>query len=183
MQTRHVEFLIQGLPQEGQVAHVSPHFSSVSLGRSVTAAALSWGAETGATLVGWSCLPPKQDSGTSSALTTSLGYRKRLHTKNQRHKPEGPLMRVEALEASVSISLVQMPTETAFFEENFNTDNSCLPAVTFLVVSCGAPLLGPPAFHIICVRVERGDEHQKVIRGQDRVLARGHPKPPVSSDN
>lgn len=35
-------------------------------------------------------------------------------------------------------------------------------------------------FHIICVCIwSRGD----VIKGQDHVLARGHPKSPVSSDN
>lgn len=84
MKTRPVEFLIQGLPQEGQEAHVSPHFSSVSLGRSVTAAALSWGGGAGDTLVGWSCLPPKQDTGMSSPLTTSSG----VQEENAHRKPK-----------------------------------------------------------------------------------------------
>lgn len=132
METRHVEFLIQGLPQEGQGAHVGSLLFSAFLGRSVTAAALSWGGGAGATLVGWSCLPPEQDSGMSSPLTTSPGVpRKSLLTKNQRRKPQRPLMRVGDFQRHCSISLVHMQTETAFPEENFNTDNSCLPAVTF----------------------------------------------------
>lgn len=40
-------------------------------------------------------------------------------------------MRVGDLKHQCSMSLVQMQTETAFLEENFNTDNSRLPAVTF----------------------------------------------------
>lgn len=46
--------------------------------------------------------------------------------------------------------------------------------------SCG-PLLGLPACsYCVC---GAGHEHQKVTRGQDCVLAGGHPNPPVSSNN
>lgn len=87
MNSWHIEFVIQGLPQEGQLAHVSPHFSP-SLGRSVTAAALSWGGGAGAVLVGWSCLPPKQDSGMFSPLSTRWtggGFTQKTKGINLRH--------------------------------------------------------------------------------------------------
>lgn len=74
MKARHVEFLIQGLPQEGQVAHVSPHFSSGSLGRSVAAAAFPGAEELEPHWGGAAC--PQSRTEHVLTLTTSSAYKK-----------------------------------------------------------------------------------------------------------
>lgn len=74
MKARHVEFLIQGLPQEGQVAHVSPHFFSGSLGRSVAAAAFPGAEELEPHWGGAAC--PQSRTEHVLTLTTSSAYKK-----------------------------------------------------------------------------------------------------------
>lgn len=74
MKARHVEFLIQGLPQEGQVAHVSPHFSSGSLGRSVAAAAFPGVEELEPHWDGAAC--PQSRTEHILTLTISSAYKK-----------------------------------------------------------------------------------------------------------